>query len=156
MTSFQFWTWGKDSDASNLFVLIVSLIAWPVILHLYFNHKRQGIPHLNVSFQQGQTNVDGQVHPSLNIIFTNQTGQVVYLSRARLRGRRRLQIPLPPTASGWYESKFKSGKTVLSDFERILQTGSAAMTSIAALRVDNAFLSYRPSWFRRWFSAQIF
>jgi hypothetical protein len=157
MNSLQFWTWGKDSDASNWFALIVSLIAWPLILYWYFNHKKQGIPHLNVSFSQGRTNVGGQEFPSLDITFTNQTGRVVYLSLGRLKGRRRLRIPLPPTASAWYELKFAWEKTVsdgalapLIDFECILQTGKTAATSVAALGVDHAFHSYRPRWFRKW------
>ena len=157
MNSLQFWTWGKDSDVSNWFALIASLIAWPVILHWYFNHKKQNIPHLNVSFRQGRTIVDGQDHPSLEVVVTNQTGQVVYLSRGRLRGRRRLAIPLPPMASGWYELKFAWEKTVsdggstpLRDFECILQTGGVAVTSIASKQLDNAFFSYRPWWLRKW------
>jgi hypothetical protein len=161
MTSFEFWkfwTWGKENDVSNWFVLVFSLIAWPITLHWYFNRSRQGVPHLNVSLRPGgQTTVEGKQFPSLDITFTNQTGQVVYLSRARLRGRRRLQIPLTPTTSGWYDLKFAWSKTPsnqgivpLQDFECILQTGETALTNIAARRSDDTFLSYRPWWFRRW------
>jgi hypothetical protein len=165
----QLWNWLKDNDAPNWLAIFFSLMAWPAIpgiLYWLNNRTRQSVPYLNVSFQPGATTtVNGQDHPALNITFTNQTGQTVYLSRVRLRGcQQRFQSPLPAiTASGWHELKFASSKTVpsktapdgaqilqLNDFECILQTTQGAFTNIAVSRIDNAFLSYRPWWLRRW------
>ncbi len=154
---FQFWNWLKVNDAPNWAVLAFSLIAWPAVLYWWSNRKRQSVPHFEVLPQPGQTIIGQQSFGAVDLIFTNRTGQVVYLSRARLRECQR-RFPIPTTAlrdisGGWRELKFAwRTPPLLNDHECILQTTDRVMTNIAVSRqMDNAFYSYRPGWFRRVF-----
>src|SRR6266702_1805738 len=93
----QLWNWLRDNDAPNWAVLAFSLIMWPAILYWWNTHKRQSVPHFEVLPQNGLTTICTDIcteqFPSVELIFTNRTGQVVYLSRGRLRGQRRFPIP---------------------------------------------------------------
>jgi hypothetical protein len=162
MSSYEFWTWGKDNDASNWFSIILTVMAVPGILYLYDKHKRQSVHKLNVSFSRSTTKIGVQTFSALNIQFENQTNQVVYLAGGQFRAcSRRFKIPLPPTASGWYPLKFAWSKTKpdreqypLEDYECILQTAgpktNMAVTSIAVDKLNEAFFSYQPGLLRKW------
>jgi hypothetical protein len=148
-----FWTWLKENDAPNWFGIAFSLIVWPAFLYWWNTRKRQSVPHLEVLAQPGQTTIDGQQFPSVDLIFTNRTGRVVYLSHARLReSKKRFPIPLPAVrdiSGGWRELKFEKGG-VLSEQECILQTNGRIMTNIAVTTpMDQGFYTHRPGWFRR-------
>jgi hypothetical protein len=154
----HFWNWLRDNDAPNWFVLAFSLIPWPASLYWWSTHKRQGIPHFGVHPQPpGQTAISGKSFDAVDLIFTNRTGRVVYLSRARLREcRKRFPIPLDAAkdiSGGWRELKFnRSSPGLFTDDECILQTNDRVMTSIAVSQpMSQAFYSYRPGWVRRCF-----
>jgi hypothetical protein len=155
----QFWQWLRDNDAPNWAVLVFSLTVWPAILYWWNTRKGQSVPHFEVLPRGGQTAIGNQQFPSVELIFTNRTGQVVYLSRARLRGyQRRFPIPLAAArdiSGGWCELKFVWSKPpFLVDHECILQTNESVMTNIATEKqMDNTFYSYRPGWFRRYLTS---
>ena len=153
------WNWLKDNDAPNWFTLAFSLIAWPAFLYWWNRRKRQSIPGLEISLQQGQTSIETstgiQQFNAVEFIFTNRTGCVVYISGARLREcQKRFQIPLAAIRdiSGWHELKFQKDSTPnLSDHERILQTYDRVMTNIAASTpMPQAFYNYQPKRVPRW------
>jgi hypothetical protein len=155
------WQALKDHDAPNWFVIFVSLFIWPAILSAFFywwnNRKRQGIPHLVVSFDPFQI-VIGDEYNAVKITFTNRTGAVVYLHHARLRDVRR-RFPIPQAAKrdmlgGWRELKFAvppEGNAFVHH-ECILQTTLSAATCIAVTQpMPKAFYIYQPGWLRRKF-----
>jgi hypothetical protein len=151
------WNWLKDNDAPNWFVIFFSLIVWPVTLYWWSTRKRQNIPDFTVLPIGGQTIINGQHFPSVDLIFTNRTGHVVYLSRARLREcQRRFPIPLTiakDISGGWREVKFAwKNPQHLNDDECILQTNDRVMTNMpVSQQMDNAFFAYRAGLFRRLF-----
>lgn len=83
------WHWLKDTDAPNWFGIVFSLFAWPLILYWWSIRKIQSVPHLAVLPQRGSTDIgvptDIETYDAVHFVFTNRTGRVVYLSRARLR-----------------------------------------------------------------------
>ena len=136
--------WLKDSSA----------LRW-VTLGLTSN-KRENIPGLEVLHQPGETLIGNRHFNAVNFIFTNRTGQVVYLSGARLRECQE-HFSIPPDAirdiSGWRELKFFNNNAGrFEDQEYTLHTGRSITTSIAVARqLDPAFQSYQPGWVSRWF-----
>jgi hypothetical protein len=93
----------------------------------------------------------------VDFIFTNRTGSVVYLNRARLRERQsRFPVPLwavKDIGDGWRELKFLDrSMNQLTQDECILQTNDRAVTNIAiSQQMGSEFYSYRPRWMRKWF-----
>src|SRR5262249_52367533 len=118
--------------------------------------KVQDIPHLEVQPQGGEIGMDGQSYQAIYLIFTNRTGSVVYLSRARLRGRTK-RFPIPAAAvrdlsGGWHELKFGTSTGDLKDQECILQTNGRVATGIAVgQQMNQAFYSHQPGLLRRYF-----
>src|SRR5437667_8984514 len=81
----SWWLWLRENDAPNWFSITVGLIIWPFFIVWLDKRKRLGIPHLEIILRPSQTIINGIQHSAVSIIFTNRTGSVVYLSRARLR-----------------------------------------------------------------------
>ena len=155
----NFWNWLKDNDAPNWFVIAFSLVVWPIALRWWFNRKHQNIPHFEVLPAQGHTEISGQRYDAVNLTFTNRTGRVVYLARARLRDNPS-HFPVPPAAvrdlsGGWRELKFaiqQNERLLFIDHERVLQSNESALTNIAVSHpMDANFFSYRPGRLRRIF-----
>ena len=96
------WQYLKDHDASNWFVIIISIFVWPAILSIFFfwwaNRKRQSVPHFLVTFTPTQIQIGPTPHDAVMLTFINQTGSVVYLSRARLTEVQK-NFPVPIAAS---------------------------------------------------------
>lgn len=153
----------NSHDPPNWFTLAFSLVIWPIALYLWHNRRIQGVPHLEIIPRQGQTAIvaDGQAEnfTSAELIFTNRTGRVVYLSRARFRpNRRRINIPQVAArdlTDGWYELKFVNNQTQMLDrHECILQTNAVTMANIAITKpLDMDFFVHKSSWLRRRFQA---
>ncbi|MFZ0839602.1 MAG: hypothetical protein WAM77_19225 [Xanthobacteraceae bacterium] len=146
------WDWLRENDIPNWFALFV----WPVVLYWWNTRTRQGIPHLEVLLRGHVTTINGQQFDAVELVFTNRTGCVAYVSRARLRERKK-HFPIPPAAvgdisNGWRELKFqKVGTLSLIEDECILQTNDRRVTNIAvSQQMDQAFYDYRPKWVRRW------
>jgi hypothetical protein len=101
----DFWQWLKDHDASNWFVIAFTVVLWPIVLSGFFywwsNRKIQSIRDLQVlptPAPPDQMTINGQTFDAVVFTFTNQTGSVVYLYRARLRERPK-NFPIPLAAS---------------------------------------------------------
>jgi hypothetical protein len=151
----HFWGWLQAHDLPNWFTFLFSLIVWPLVLYWWNTRKVQSVPHFEVSPQQGKTTIDGQSLDAIYFTFTNRTGSVVYLSRARLQACKK-RFPIPVVAArdisrGWRELKFnKSSPGRFADDECILQTNDRVMTSIAVSQpMSQAFYSYHPGLVRR-------
>jgi hypothetical protein len=155
-----FWNWIKSyDDVPNWFILLFSLAVWPVVLSWWGARKVQGIPHLEVQTLKwgNKIGMNGQSYDAVHLIFTNRTGSVVYLSRARLRGHAN-RFPIPPTAvkglsGGWHELKFDTSNAGnFNQDECILQTNARVGTVIAVgQQMDQFFYSHRPALVRRCF-----
>jgi hypothetical protein len=151
------WNWLRANDAPNWATLVLSLFAWPAFLLWWNNHKTQGIPHFEVLPHPSVLTMNGQEFPAVNLVFTNRTGRVVYVSRSRLRESPK-NFPIPVEAGrdvsrGWRELKFAKDSTGnFTEDESILQTNNRLVTTIAVKQpMDEAFYSFRPGWLRRWF-----
>jgi hypothetical protein len=161
----RLWSWLKENDASNWFVIFFSLFAWPFFLKWWYARKRQSIPHLEVfpSPDPSGLTIDGKQFDAVRFIFTNRTGAVVYLYHVELRETRRFPIPVEASrdiSAGWRNLKFgvvaHSSGTVQVQYgshECILQTNQSAITVMAlSTKIDGDIYSYRPLWFRRFLS----
>jgi hypothetical protein len=159
------WQYSKAHDASNWFVILVSLLIWPTILSVVVywraNRKRQSAPHFLVTFTPYQIQIGTAPHDAVALTFINQTGSIVYLSRARLTEVKK-RFPIPVAASrdmarGWRELVFAlpSNPTNFDHYECILQTDAVNGRAIAAIAVkqemDEDFYSYHPAMLRRCF-----
>lgn len=158
------WDYLKDHDASNWIVIIVSLIIWPTALSLvaywWSNRRIQSIPHFLVTFTPSKIKIGEECHDSVLLTFINQTGSIVYLSRARLTEVQK-NFPVPIAASrdmarGWRELVFAiPPDNFHSVYECILQTDVETGRAIASIAVrqpmDETFYSYRPKLLRRCF-----
>ena len=105
------WQYLKDHDAPNWIVIIISLFVWPpilgIIVYWWTNRKRQSAPHFLVTFTPSKIHIDQTPHDAVVLTFINQTGSIVYLSRARLTEVQK-RFPIPVAASrdmarGWRE-----------------------------------------------------
>jgi hypothetical protein len=148
--------WLRSNDLPNWFSLPFSLIAWPMALYWWSTHKRQAIPYFEVNPSPADTRIGAQQFDAVAFQFANRTGNVVYLSRARLRGRQK-NFPIPVIAArdisgGWHQLKFMTCTGDLTEHECIVQANSSAITIIAVSRtMDQSFYSYQPGRVRRWF-----
>jgi hypothetical protein len=120
---------------------------------------QQAIGPLVTNQSGDQQVIAGSSFSALNFEFINRTGQVVYLSRARIQGHQKT-FPVPPEAardvSGWCELKFFNMYTGLLDLNDItLQTAGRATTGIAVARsIDPALFTYQPARWRVCFGAR--
>jgi len=165
------WQYLKDHDASNWFVIIVSIFVWPAILSIFFvwwaNRKRQSVPHFLVTFTPSNSNIGQATYDAVLFTFINQTGSITYLYHARLTENQKY-FPIPAAASrdmarGWRELVFalppEPPQTDLSFevYECVLQTDPKSGRVFASMAVkqpmDDAFYSYRPTLLRKWFGA---
>jgi hypothetical protein len=156
------WQYLKDHDASNWFVIIFSIFVWPAILSIFFfwvaNRKRQNVPHFLVTFTPTKIQIGPDPHDAVLLTFINQTGSIVYLSRARLTEVQKT-FPIPIAASrdmarGQRELVFLNPASQIHDhYECILQTDATNGRAIASIAVkqqmDELFYSYRPAMLRR-------
>ncbi len=157
------WNYLKTHDAPNWIAIFISLLVWPPILwgitYWWVTRRRQSVPDFLVTFTASKIKIGAEDYDAVNLTFINQTGSIVYLSRATLveapqnfgvptaasrdmaRGRRELTFAIPPS------QKF-------DHYECILQTDvehGRAISAIAIKRpLDEAFYSYRPTILRRW------
>lgn len=155
----ELWNWLKENDASNWVAIVFSLFAWPLFLRWLDARTKQGIPHLEIKLDPGQTQINGQNLNAVNFTFTNLTGRIIYLSLARLRERSR-NFPVPQAAArgtygAWREVKFAfpqpSRPVILDQHQIVLQTSASAVSNMAVSRLmDDRFYSHRPGWIRRW------
>jgi hypothetical protein len=152
----SWWLWLREYDAPNWFSIAFSLIIWPFFIVWLDKRKRLGVPHLEIILRSSQTIINGIQHSAVSLIFTNRTGSVVYLSRARLREVQK-NFPIPIDAAqdilgGWRGLKFINQSGINIEHELILQTNNSAETSIAVNRgMPNAFYSFRPGLWRKLF-----
>ncbi len=158
------WQYLKDHDAPNWFVIIFSLFVWPsvlgIVVYWWTKRKRQSVPHFLVTFTPSQIQIGPTRHDAVMLTFINQTGSIVYLSRARLTEVQK-RFPIPVAASrdmarGWRELVFAIPPSQNFDhYECILQTDAIVGRAIAAIAIkqqmDEAFYSYRPALLRRCF-----
>jgi hypothetical protein len=161
----EFWQWLREYDASNWFVIFVSLFAWLFFIRRLDSRKRQYIPNLEVQPRQsqGSTTIGNRQFDAVEFVFSNRTGSTVYLYRAQLREHPK-RFPIPHEAardiSGWRELKFGSQQYNVSnssttfayvDHERVPQTNESATTVMAvSQKMDSTFYNYRPWWIHRW------
>jgi len=163
------WQYLKDHDASNWFVIIVSIFVWPAILSIFFfwwtNRKRQSVPHFLVTFTPSTSNIGGTPHDAVLLTFINQTGSIAYLYHARLtENPKHFSIPVAASrdiARAWRELVFalppEPPQTELhfDVYEWVLQTDPKSGRVYASMAVqqpmDEAFYSYRPTLLRKWF-----
>ena len=155
MVLHDLWVWSKENDLPNWLSLPVSLILWPAALYWWSTHKRQAIPHFEVIPGPAQTQIGQQSFDAVQFQFTNRTGSVVYLSRARLREHQKyFSIPIAAArdiSGGWRELKFMARNGTMIDHECIVQANCNAITTIATShKMDSSFYSYRPGLLRRW------
>ena len=158
----RFWDWLRENDAPNWIVILFSLLTWPLFLFLrpWDRRNRQSIPHLQVRPQQNQVGmtIDGKRFDAIDLIFTNQTGCVVYLYRAQLRASpKRFPIPLEACqdmSDGWCDLKFGASynNTVVYNYrEWVAQTNTSIMAIVPVSRkLDERFYAYRPWLLRKW------
>jgi hypothetical protein len=151
------WQWLKDNDAPNWFVIVLSLILWPIFLYWISNRKRHSIPHLEVFPQMIQAGIGLQQGDGVELEFANLTGSIVYLRRVRLReNRRNFRVPnvaVRDISSGWRDLSLRyKSENVYQHHECILQTNERAMCFIAVeQQLDASFHNHRPGWIRRLF-----
>jgi hypothetical protein len=146
----------SHDDVPNWFTLLFSLIVWPAFLYWWHTRKVQGVPFFDVVYRPGQiaigTQLSRQQFDAIYFEFTNKTGSVAYLSRARLReNRKRFPIPIEAAkeiSGGWRVLHFQqTGSASFAESECVLQTDKSITTSMAISRpMDTTFFSYRPSW----------
>jgi hypothetical protein len=103
----------------------------------------------------------------VSLTFINQTGSIVYLSRAKLKASRKFPIPIAASrdlASGWHELKFalppnppptSSVPVVFDEYQCILVADDKRGRAYSAIPVTQApkdvFYSHKPGVFRRLF-----
>jgi hypothetical protein len=166
------WGWLKEEVASKAIRSIFGLTHSRKEIGLIVNLQPGGHQTIGkiVSQQGGQQAMVGRAFNALNFEFINRTGQVVYLSRARLHEHQKT-FPVPPEAardvSGWCELKFANRHTGLLDLNDIvLQTADRATTGIAVAQpINPALFTYqperwrgllrRPKYFRLQFTAMV-
>jgi hypothetical protein len=161
----DFWEYLKDHDAPNWFVFFFSLIVWPPIVwaiaYWWTTRKRQSVPGFLVTPTPGQITIGSKPYDAVILTFINQTGSVVYLSRAKLKAvRRNFHIPIAASrdlAFGWHELVFAlaSAPDSFNNYECVLQTdvtNGRVMAAIAVMKSpQDTFYSYRPGLLRRLF-----
>jgi hypothetical protein len=153
-----YW-WTKSNDLPNWFVVIFTVILWPLAL-VWWNRRRVNhIPNLMVSCAKSVVNIgstpqDFVSRPALDIIFFNNTGSVVYLNRPRLRNCSTL-FPIPTDvtsdiAENAYSLAFINPQGSYADRQVTVQTGNQARTGIALnSEMPDSFSRYRVSRLRR-------
>jgi formate/nitrite transporter FocA (FNT family) len=74
------WEYLKEHDASNWFVIIISLIIWPAALSLvaYWssNRRTQSVPHFLVTFTPTKITIGHASYAAVMLTFINQTGSI--------------------------------------------------------------------------------
>lgn len=104
----------------------------------------------------GAMDINGRQYLAIGITFTNRTGSIIYLGRARLREVPK-DFPVPMDAArdmsgGWRELKFLNQSDRFVDHEMILHTNKSAVTCMAVTHAMSAqFFSFRPSLWRQVF-----
>jgi hypothetical protein len=160
-TMAEMFHWLNEHDIPNWASTAFSLFVWPIALAMFYywlsKRKRPGIPLLETMLAPSDDVViAGRQHHAIGIIFTNRTGSVIYLGRARLREVEKA-FPVPADAvrdmfGGWRELKFLDRANNYADHELILQTNMSAKTCIPVSRpVNDAFYSLRPTRWRQLF-----
>jgi len=61
------WHWLKEHDLPNSFVLLFSLMVWPLALLVWHRWKRNIVSDLEVSFTEGQININEVPHNAVAI-----------------------------------------------------------------------------------------
>ena len=145
----------KKYDIPNWFSLVLTLIAWPIILFLYDTRKIKNIPNLEVSLEPGTLTVKDAEYPSLWLTFSNQTGSIVYLSNARLSKCTKhfnvAQVSTRDISEAAYELNFSVGGN-LNQRQIILNTTGHTFTAMAMdSSPSKEMLSFKPCLWRRIF-----
>ena len=149
------WCWLKANDIPNWIVFVFTVIIWPSVLFCWNRRKVNSVPNLEVSLQRSSININGNQHPAINFTFKNNTGQIVYLSNARiLKCSKLFNIPTDASrgiGSNSYELLFFDLQTnQYKHPQYILQTGASVTTSIAVTQqLSNDFYSYSASRLRQ-------
>jgi hypothetical protein len=161
----ELWQYLKDHDAPNWFVIFFSLVIWPPViggLALWWsNRKRQNAPGFLVTLTRGEIKIGEQEHPVVVLTFINQTGNVIYLSRAKLKAvQKTFSIPATTSrdmARGWHEIVLATSSKpgAFEHYECILQTDVEHGRAYGAIAVTtplkDAFYSHHPGLLRRLF-----
>ncbi len=152
-------SWIKENDLPNWLsfglTITFSFIFWPTLLTLWERRTVMHVPGLEVKPTKGTIKVNGKNYDSVDLHFLNNTGSILYITHVALMKCSSLFVVSEEGAarniSGIsYDLQFldiDSGK--YTKRQVILQTNEEVHTTIAVDKVDEGFLSFKPSWIRR-------
>jgi hypothetical protein len=126
-------------DLPNWFVLLFSIIVWPLVLIWWQRRRVTSVHGLEVHFSAGAIHIgpdpviqNNPSYPAINIQIQNHTGSVVYINGTRiLRCSRKFPVTLAANrdvATNSYHLKFNDGGGRFLLREITLQTNQAAQT----------------------------
>jgi hypothetical protein len=148
------WNWARANDIPNWVVVAFTAVLWPAALFFWQQRKVQGVPGLEVHFVDCKIRIGEQQHAAIDIVFTNHTGSVVYISGARVRSCTK-NFPVPVEASrdvaqNSYHLKFTDSEGNYVMREVTLQTSQSGKTCMPASQpMQREFFSHTASYVSR-------
>ncbi|MBS0366353.1 MAG: hypothetical protein JSR67_11085 [Proteobacteria bacterium] len=149
------WNWIQVHDLPNWIAMLISVIAWPLIVILWQHRRTNGVPGLEVHFFAGKIKIGGKEYSAVDVQFTNHTGAVTYVSNVRVRSLTEA-FWVPPDAArdinqNSYHLKFIDDAGGFTRREATLQTSGSAKTCMPSGIMPLEFYQYSPRAIRRWF-----
>lgn len=150
--------WLNQHDPHNWFIVLFSLVVWPLALAWWRRRTVNSVPGLEIVLASGEVGIGppGAASPykAISVRFINRTGAVVYLTSPRVTICRE-NLPVTPAAemdatTGAHVFAFVEGQE-LKAHELTLHTNSQASGAIA-LSTDAPpdFFAYTAPQWRRW------
>jgi|SRR6516162_1182230 hypothetical protein len=146
----RIYCWMETNDLPNWLVLLFTAILWPSVLIWWNRRKVNTIRGLRVSFAPSSLTIGVNPYASVDIIFTNNTGFVVFLSYVRIKRFSSL-VTVPLDTSGVRDISsnaidmtfFDPSRKIFHLRQVTLDTGSDAKVSIAvSAQLPNSFYVY--------------
>lgn len=148
------WLWLKNNDLPNWITFAFTVIVWPLVIFYWSKRKVNNISNLEVSLAKASIMIDGRDHSAIDINFLNNTGAVVYLTRARIKKcSQAFSVPIDASrdiAENSYELKFMDSNGRYIHRQYTLQTDQTVKSSLAVAQpFPDSFYSYRAPWWRK-------
>jgi hypothetical protein len=148
------WSWLKNNDLPNWIIFAFTAIVWPLALFYWGKRTVNNIPNLEVSLAKASITINGRGHSAIDINFLNNTGAVVYLTRARImKCSWAFSVPIDASrdiAENSYELKFMDSNERYIHRQYTLQTDQTVKSCLAVVEpLSDSFYAYRTPWYRR-------